>query len=818
MKKFAVVSSVFVLMACMLGAGGVIMLYMWAAKDLPGFTRIADYKPALVTTVYARNGEVLGYLYREKRFLVRLEDMPPFLPKAFLAAEDKTFYQHEGIDLTAIGRAFIRNLQAGEHVQGGSTITQQIIKRLLLSAEKSYQRKLKEAILAYRLERYLTKDEILTIYLNEIYLGARAYGVEASARVYFGKHVQDLTLAECAVLAGLPQAPSRYNPFRFPERARTRQLYVLGRMREENWITQEQYQAAVDQPLNYQSMEDYSWRKGAYYLEEVRRWLVDYLSPENSERLGLDLDRFGEEAAYTAGLHVYTALDLTHQKAAEDALRKGLEDSSKRRGWNGPVQQLRPEEFAAFLEQNDYQPQDLGPEAWVLALVTKVDKSGAQVRVGRFNGFIPVQTMAWARTPNIEVAPENAPKVSDATRLLAPGDVVWASLPKKEDAEGKEDRFQHLALEQRPLVEGALVSLEPPTGEVRALVGGYSFEKSQFNRATQARRQPGSSFKPFVYSAALDNGFTAASMVLDAPVVVTIGNKVWKPQNFTNKFNGPTLFRTALAKSLNLVTIRIAQRIGIRTVIERAKTMGLEPEFPAYLPISLGAVAVTPLNLCEAYTGFAGGGQVVKPRMVLAVKGPWGENIFNSQPEARQAISPQNAYIMSSLLQGAIQSGTGTRAKALGRPVAGKTGTTNQERDAWFMGYTPYLLTGVYVGFDQLTPMGKLETGSRAALPIWLDYRTVVEPMYPEQDFPVPPGIVNVRVDPHTGNPAGAGCASCINLPFMLGTQPRGWGSPVWGVDSFPTQPGTVDVYDPNHLPPPGGDSPGSEDLFRQVF
>ncbi len=827
MKKFVVISTLFVAMLVLMAGASGMVVYMWAAKDLPGFKRIADYKPALVTTVYARNGEVLGYLYKEKRFLVRLDDMPRHLPLAFLAAEDKTFFRHEGIDLSAIVRAFVVNLRSRETRQGGSTITQQIIKRLLLTSEKSYERKLKEALLAYRLERYLTKDEILTIYLNEIYLGARAYGVEAAARVYFGKHVQDLTLAESAMLAGLPQAPSRYNPYRFPERAKARQKYVLDRLREENWISQEEYDQAQAEPLEYKNMTDVSWQQGAYYLEEVRRWLVDYLSMDNMNSMGMTLDRYGEEAAYTAGLHVYTAVDLEHQKAAEEALRWGLEESSKRRGWLGPVRQLQTGEFENFLEQNDYLPEDLHAGAWVLALVTKVEKKGAQVRVGSRAGFIGVESMAWARTLNPAVAPEHAAKVTDATKLLKSGDVVWASVQAPDGTKNGEPKAVdpkaplHLALEQRPKVQGALVSLEPQTGDVRALVGGYSFQQSQFNRATQARRQPGSAFKPVVYSAALDHGFTPASIVIDAPLVIEIGNKVWRPQNFTQKFHGPTTLRVALAKSYNLVTIRIAQRTGIRNVIKRAKDLGLKSEFPPYLPISLGAVAVTPINLCEAYTTFARGGTRVEPRMVLTVKGPWGDSFYQSKVEPKEAISPQNAYVMNYLMQQVVQMGTATRAKKLGRPVAGKTGTTNEERDAWFMGYTPYLLTGVYVGFDQLQPMGKFETGSRAALPIWLKYREAVEENYPVTPFPEPMNVVNVRVNSDSGQLASPGCDDCVPMPFIAGTEPIRFADFGWGVD---TGPQSMEGGAPGNgaYPAPGqvqrqGQSQG-EDLLKQIY
>ncbi len=776
MKKFLLIVALIVAASGLLGVGGFIGLYFWAAKDLPGFKKITDYNPPLVTTVYARDNRILGYFYREKRFLVRLGDMPPHLAKAFLAAEDSAFYEHEGIDLTAIARAFTKNIQAGSIVQGGSTITQQIIKRLLLTSEKSYERKIKEAILAYRLERYLNKDEILTIYLNQIYLGARAYGVEAAARTYFGKHVGELTLAESALLAGLPQAPSKHNPLRSPESAKVRQRYVLEQLRSLNWISPEEYQQALAEPLFYTSMKDPSWKIGAYYLEEVRRWLIDYLSEENMARQGMTLPKYGEDAVYELGLHVRTAVDLDHQAAAEKAMKAGLEASTRRRGWRGPLMTLGLEERQTFLEEHPLPQKPLEQGDWLKVLVTKVDEGGATVMAGNSTGRMDVATMAWCREPDPSKAPEDVPKVKDARKVLKAGDVVWASLlePMPVTTGGENPPVMALALAQKPLVQGALVSIEPPTGEVVALSGGYSFEESQFNRATQAHRQPGSAFKPIVYSTAIDNGFTPASIVLDAPVVFTDYNTdtVWRPENFEGVFYGPTLLRTALVKSRNLVTIRVAQRLGINKVIERALALGLEGEFLQNLSVSLGSVAVTPLNLCQAYTAFARGGSYVKPRMVLSLQSAWGEDIYTSEIEAVEAISPQTAYIITSLLKQVVQSGTGWRAKVLKRPVAGKTGTTNNEQDAWFLGTTPYLLTGVYVGFDQLTPMGKWETGSRAAAPIWVSYRKAVEKNYPLQDFPEPPGIVNVRVDAQTGLLAGSSSKKSYFLPFKTGTQP----------------------------------------------
>ncbi|MDD3311269.1 PBP1A family penicillin-binding protein [Pseudodesulfovibrio sp.] len=781
MKALKILLVVF-LVCAVLGIGAAYGLYQWASKDLPGFKKITDYNPPLVTTVYAENNQVLGYFYKEKRFLVTLDQMCEWIPKAFLAAEDASFYQHDGVDLTAIARAFVANLRAGHTRQGGSTITQQIIKRLLLTSERSYERKLKEAILAFRLENYLTKDEILTIYLNQIFLGAHSYGVEAAARTYFAKHAKDLSIAEAAMLAGLPQAPSRYNPYKSWEQAKQRQRYVLEQMRSLAWITEEQYQAALQEDVKLESMPDPSWQVGAYYLEEVRRWLIE---------------KFGEEAVYTGGLTVTTPCDLKHQAAAEKALRRGLLDSAQRRGWLGPAGHVNPGDVAPVLAEG---PQDtaniLEKDQLMKAWVSKVDKGQAYVRFGRYNGIIPVKAMWWVRTPDSKRSHEDVSDPDDARKILKPGDVVWVTVSKApENPEG----VWTLDLEREPLVEGALVSVKPDTGEVVALVGGYSFARSQFNRATQARRQPGSAFKPIVYSAALDNGFTPASVILDAPIVYADDSqgKLWRPENFEGTFDGPTLLRTALVKSKNLVTIRIAQKLGISKIIERAEAMGLESDFPHDLSVSLGSAVVSLMNLCEAYTTFARGGSYIKPRTVLSVRSAWGEDLYASVPETVDAISPQTSFIMATLMKQVVQQGTGWRAKILGRPIAGKTGTSNNEQDAWFMGYAPYLLTGVYVGFDELKPMGKWETGSRAASPIWVDYRKVVEEDYPYQDFTQPPGIVMVRVDANTGKLASSSSREEFFLPFKVGTEPTEMAGSGGGTGEAPVS---------------------QDDLFKQTF
>ncbi len=746
-----------------LAVGGVVAFFYWAAQDLPNLNRISDFNPPQATIILARDGSPLGSLYHEKRFTVPISLMSTYIPKAFLAAEDDSFYQHEGVDPMAIARAAIINFQTGESTQGGSTITQQIVKQLLLTPEKSYKRKVKEAILAYRLEKHLTKDEILTIYLNQIFLGQHSYGVEAAARTYFGKHATDITLAESALLAGIPQAPSRYNPFRNPKAAKARQMYVLGRLRTLEWITQEEYEQAVAEPLVYWTMPDSRGGAAAWYMEEVRRLLIEFFNETNLAALGLDTSKIGEDFVYESGLTVTTAMDPVHQEFAALGLRKALEDLTKRQGWRGPIENISEEQREAYLAKSLFSPYDLVGGKWVQALVTKVEKSGADLAFGKgYIGRVDVKTMSWARVPNVRVIAAYAPAIKDANKVLKVGDIVWVSAPdsleKTVKEKGKEvvkeasydptsvtqDKAITLALEQLPATQGAIASIEPATGDVVALIGGYEFGASHFNRATQAQRQPGSAFKPVVYSTAIDHGFTASSMLLDAPFVYVnpYTNKVWEPGNYSGEYEGPLPLYAALAKSLNTCTVRVAQQVGIPAINERAKILGLEPHFPNELAVSLGAVAVSPLNLTQAYTAFANQGWAARPRIITSIKDAHGKELYSQPPEHWQAITPQNAYIMTRLLQRVVTSGTATRARVLNKPLAGKTGTTNGENDAWFVGYTPYLVTGVYVGYDQLQPLGRRETGGFTALPAFVHYRKHVEEFYPADDFVRPSGIV----------------------------------------------------------------------------
>lgn len=739
----------------LLAAGAAAGLLYWASRDLPNITKISDYNPPQATTVLARNGEVLGTLCHEKRYLITLAEMSRFLPMSFLAAEDDAFYNHMGIDPVAIVRAAINNFRSGHAGEGGSTITQQLIKQLLLTSERSYTRKMKEAILAYKLENDLSKQEILTIYLNQIYLGEKAYGVEAAARTYFGKHASDLTLAECAVLAGLPKAPTKYNPFRAPQAAKDRQLYVLRRLHDLKWIDDLQYKQALDEPLVYWSMPDGMGGAALWYLEEARRLLIEFFTEANLKALGIETNLSGEDYVYEAGLTVHTAMVPIQQDAAGRALRRGLEELDKRQGWRGPVVRGDPAADEKFRKEQTFTPYDLGGNAWVRALVTKVGEDGADVYLGDgYKGIIPVSSMSWARKPNPKVAAANAPSVKNARHVLAVGDLVWVSkllgkndkgetVPYQPEAMNKEIPIR-LKLQQEPLVQGALASIEPDSGDVVALIGGYSFGNSHFNRATQARRQPGSSFKPVVYSTALDFGFTPSSTVLDAPLVYVnpYTNEVWRPSNYEHNYKGELPLWQALALSRNTCTVRVAQQVGIGNVIDRAKALGLEPNFPRELAISLGAVAVSPLNLTQAYAAFANQGLGVRPRIITSILDANDKELYTQPPEHWQAITPQNAFMIATLLKNVVNAGTGARGKVEGRFIAGKTGTTNEEHDAWFVGFTPYLVTGVYVGYDQLQSLGRLEQGGRTAAPIFRYYRTEVEELYEPVDFAMPEGII----------------------------------------------------------------------------
>jgi penicillin-binding protein 1A len=611
-----------------------VVSYFYFTHDLPSIETLKNYSPPTVTKIFSEGGEVIGEFFYEKREVVSLDRIPNHLIQAFIAGEDARFFQHKGLDYLAILRALFRNIFSGEMVQGGSTITQQVVKSLLLSPEKSFSRKIREAILAYKIEKYLTKEEILFLYLNQIYLGHGAYGVAAAAENYFGKTIEELNIAESALLAGLPQAPSKSSPYHHPQQAKKRQVYILNRMVEEGFISSNEAIKAAQAPYITRNKEKPSIEKALHFVEYIRRYVEE---------------KYGKDALYKNGLQVFTTIDLYFQRTAQETIESGLKDIEKR-------------------------------------------------------GKYPSANMPF--TP-----------------------------------------------------EGALVCLDLETGYIKAMVGGRNFKKSQFNRATQARRQTGSAFKPIVYASALDKGFTPASIIVDSPIVFEWGDKKWKPKNFEGKFSGPTTLRNALTHSVNIVTVKIAQEVGIDYIRDYAKKLGISSALHDDLSMALGSSSISLYELSKAYAVFANQGNLFKPIFIKKILDREGNLLEENLPlfysegssQEEQILTPQTAFLMTYLLEGVVQYGTGWRARSLGRPVAAKTGTTDQFMDAWFIGYTPELITGVWVGFDEERSLGENETGARAASPIWVTFMSKILKDKPMKDFPVPEGVEFMKIDPQTG-------------------------------------------------------------------
>jgi penicillin-binding protein 1A len=756
-----------------LGAWGV---YLYFTHDLPRVDSLKDYTPPIISTAYSDAGEPIGEFFTEKRVVVPIEEIPRFVLHAFLSAEDARFFQHEGLDYPAIVRAFLKNIQAGEIVQGGSTITQQVARSLLLSSARKWSRKIREAILANRMEKSLSKEEILYLYLNQIYLGHGAYGVEAASQNYFGKHVKDLNLAEAAMIAGLPQAPSRNSPYNHPRMAKLRQAYVLDQMVENDYITREEAEEALKTILEIHPRRSKFLEVAPYFTEHIRRYVEE---------------KYGRDMLYKGGLQIFTALDVGMQKAAQQAVHRGLKELDKRQGYRGPIRHLEPEEVESFCKEVqqslDQSPLTEGEE--VVGVVAEISdrEKAVLVKVGERMGRIELEDMKWARKPDPEV-PYYQARVDNPRDLLQVGDVI------KVKVKGSSGKTLALSLEQDPLAHAALLSIDLKTGYVKAMVGGRDFQESQFNRAVQARRQAGSAFKPIIYASAIDGEYTAATVIIDSPIIYD-GTKdygSWKPRNYEEKFYGPTTLRKALAKSRNVITVKIVQDIGIPYVTQYAHQLGIESPLNEDLSMALGSSSVSLLELTRAYSVFANQGHRVEPIFIKKIADKDGNTLEeNLSPAQRtstqqgddlrakadgnsveQVISPETAYIITNLLEGVIRNGTGWRAKALGRPAAGKTGTTDDYSDAWFMGYTPDLITGVWVGFDQEEPLGKDETGSRAACPIWLDYMKTVLEGKPIKHFPVPERIIFAKIDPETGLLASPSTQNPFFECFKEGTAP----------------------------------------------
>ncbi len=721
----------------LLGSAAGMGIYFYLSGDLPKIASLTDYHPPIITTVYSDDNRKIAEFYRERRVVLPLTSIPLKLQQAFIAAEDSRFYKHQGIDFFSIIRAFIKNLEAGTIVQGGSTITQQVTKSFFLTPERSYERKIKEAILAYRIDKTFSKEEVLYLYLNQIYLGHGAYGVEAAAENYFGKSAGDMNLAECAILAGLPQAPSRYSPFRFPEKAKQRQIYVLNRMLAEGFITNEEVTEAINTKLDIKPRRNWYIEKVPVYTEHIRRYV------EN---------KYGKDALYTGGLKIYAAVNIEMQKAARGQVEKGLGELDRRQGFRGAEKNLKPEEIEPFsIEiQKKLTLSPVGVGAITKSVVIAIDdKAGtATVRMGNARGVLTLEEMKWARKPNPAVAYYES-SLRKISRALKVGDIIRVAVKGKK----KDGDIWEVSLEQVPEAQAALMCIEAETGLVKVMIGGRDFLQSQFNRAIQSRRQPGSAFKPVIYATALENGYTAATEIIDSPIVFTDEQTdfTWKPKNYGKKFYGPTLLREALAKSRNVVTIKILQDMGIEKTIAYARKLGFTSHLNNDLSIALGSSGVSLLEVVKAYSVFANQGYLVEPAFITKIEDRHGNILEEMNPTRKQVIEKSTAYIMTSLLEGVVKSGTGRRAKALNRPVAGKTGTTNKLNDAWFIGYTPRYITGTWVGFDNEQFLGKGETGSRAASPIWLGFMQKILEDKPVRVFQVPEGVVFSKIDAETG-------------------------------------------------------------------
>jgi penicillin-binding protein 1A len=690
-------------------AGGYI--YVHFIRDLPDYSSLKDYRPPTVTRIFARDGRLMGEFYAERRIEVPYSRLPRHLVLAFVAAEDSRFFEHPGVDLIGIVRAFFRNLEAGEIVQGGSTITQQLVKRILLTSEKSFARKVKEAVLAYRIENYLTKEEILNLYLNHIFLGHGAYGVEAAAQEYFSKHVEDLTLAESAILAGIPKAPSRYSPYLHPRLAKERQAYVLKRMEESGFITPQQAQAALSQPLTLKPWRP-DWIKACGYFTEHVRGLLE--------------ERFGRDQVASLGLKVYTTADVNLHRDAQEAIGQGIAALTKRNGYRGPLRHLQGKALAAF-EQRQVRFYRKYPPHKGLLVTAVIAEQDRRLRLPTFR--------LGDQAGVLEAGEGHA-----ATGGLRAGDVVQVRLQRQ-------DRRSHkwvASLEPAPMVQGALFSMELKTGKVRTLIGGKNYADSTFNRAVQARRQPGSAFKPIIYAAAIEKGYGPNSILLDAPISLPGGRvgQYWTPQNYDHKFGGPIPLATALARSRNVPTVRLMMAIGIPATAKMARTLGITtPIYPNYAS-ALGASEVTLLELTRAYSVFPNQGYLVKPVFIERVEDRDGRVLLEERPERHLVLNPETAETMTELLLGVVQRGTATRVQVLKRPIGGKTGTTNKTRDAWFLGFTPSLITGTWVGMDDERSLGPKETGSQAAAPIFISYMEKALKNQPVENFQAPSATV----------------------------------------------------------------------------
>tara|TARA_B100000029_G_scaffold469834_1_gene508062 strand:+ start:3404 stop:5758 length:2355 start_codon:yes stop_codon:yes gene_type:complete len=724
--------------------GGVVLLgllfafstFWYFSSDLPDYKILASYKPPISSRVHSGEGQLIAEYAIQKRLFIPYESIPKKVIYSFLSAEDKNFFSHAGVDAKSITRAIIKNLKnyfSKKRLEGASTITQQVAKNFLLTNEVSLKRKIKEAILAFRIERAYSKERIMELYLNQIYLGEGTYGIAAASLEYFDKAVNDLNYEEAALLAALPKAPSKYNPYKSIKRAKIRRNFVLKNLYDNSYINNKEYNNLIKKEIKTKKRKIKLLEEANFYTEEVRR-IVN--------------DTYGYDDLYKGGLSIRTPLDSNYQIKALESLREGLEEYDKRHGWRGPLTNLTGSNWHKNVEQ-------FIPDKslnWKLAKIIEVSKLNAKIEtINKEIGFIDFNSIGWTRKKSFK-------------ELVKLNDIIYV----------KENKNKKWNLKQLPKINGAIVVMDPYTGRVLAMAGGFSFKLSEFNRATQAKRQPGSAFKPFVYAAALENGFTPSTLVLDAPFVMEQGEglKTWKPENYGKKFYGPSTLRTGIEKSRNLMTVRVAQKVGLDQIFTTTKSFGIYEDIPELLSVSLGAAETTLVKLTNGYCTFVNGGKKVVPIFIDRIQDRRGKTIFNAdkrkcigcqeisylenkipiiQNDSDQIISPETAYQITSMMEGVIKRGTGRKLRNLDIPLAGKTGTTNKNMDAWFLGYTSKLVIGVYVGFDEPKSLGRYETGAKAALPVFEKFIKKVVKKKEAIPFKIPKTINLVLVDAETG-------------------------------------------------------------------
>jgi penicillin-binding protein 1A len=773
----------------LVGVAGAAGLMWHFSSDLPDYSQLQDYEPPVMTRVHATDGSLVAEYANQRRLYIPIQAVPKMVINAFLAAEDKNFYEHGGLDFPGIARAgtiYVQDKLAGvnRRPQGASTITQQVAKNFLLTNEVTLERKIKEAMLALKMERTYSKDKILELYLNEIYLGLGAYGIAAASLIYFDKSVHELSVQEAAYLAALPKAPSDLNPYRQRERAIDRRNYVLDRMIEIGYINAREGEAAKKSPLDITARTTGGHIFAAeYFAEEVRREIYD---------------RYGAKKLYEGGLSVRATLDPKLQVLARQVLVDGLVHFDENQGWRGPVQQIDLAGDWGVTLADVRSLTDIAP--WRMAVVLEIgdqtarigfqpvrEPSGA-VSKERQVGILPLEGVRWAKAAS---GPSRGRVPARVSQVLQRGDVIYVDPLVEKDGKVREGLYR---LRQVPEISGAILAMDPLTGRILAMVGGFSYDQSQFNRATQALRQPGSSFKPIVYATALDNGYTPSSVVLDAPLEIDQGpgQETWKPENYEGKFYGPSTLRFGIERSRNVMTVRLAQDIGMPLIADYAKRFGVYDDLPPYLSFSLGAGETTLLRMVTAYSMFDNGGKRVKPTLIDRIQDRYGRTIFrHDERECRgceadkwrnqteptlidrreQVLDPMTAYQITSMMEGAVQRGTGTALREVGKPIAGKTGTTNDAKDVWFIGFSPDLAVGVYLGYDKPRSIGGRATGGGLAAPIVKDFMKVALANKPPVPFRVPSGIKLVRVDPRSGTRVGPG-APAILEGFKPGTAP----------------------------------------------